>query len=70
MKIFSTKIWKKISKRFFCQKRSDRKIFFMEEELQSALKTFLAEGDKVSTVYFVQPVGLPLIQTLEKHKFS
>ena len=40
----------------------------MEEELQSALKTFLAEGDKVSTAYFVQPVGRPLIQTLEKHK--
>ena len=45
-KFFRSKILKK-PKSIFAKKEAQR-IFFMEEELQSALKTFLAEGDKVS----------------------
>ena len=47
-KFFQSKILKK-PKSIFAKKEAQR-IYFMEEELQSALKTFLAEGDKVSRV--------------------
>lgn len=47
MEIFPVKNLKK-SPNQFSPKKKRREYFFMEEELQSALKTFLAEGDKVS----------------------